>query len=138
MMRLISDASEMSKLSHPNILTFHATCLDEGSLAIISEYMANGNLKDRLADPNTPLPLPKRIRIAYEIAKGMAFIDGLRNEDMRKHDSLKSNNILIGRDWEIKIADYGQSNIKDLARTMTSIGSVAWTGTFPASIEIIS
>ncbi len=31
---------------------------------------------------------------------------------------------------EIKISDYGQDNIKDLARTMTSVGTVAWTGIY--------
>lgn len=92
--------------------------------------MPNGSLKDALANGNINLPISKRMKIAHEIAKGMLYLDSVDNYDIRKHDSLKSNNILIGRDWEIKISDYGQSNIKDLARTMTSIGSVAWTGTF--------
>ena len=42
---------------------------------------------------------------------------------------VQSNNILITRNLDVKITDFGQTNIKDLARTMTSISSVAWTGT---------
>lgn len=91
--------------------------------------MPRGNLKAALADASIPLPLPKKMKIAMEIAQGMNYLSHLPDPDMNKHDNLKSNNIMIGKDWEVKICDYGQSNLKDLARTMTSIGSVAWTGT---------
>lgn len=47
---------------------------------------------------------------------------------MRIHEDLKSNNILLDKDWVAKVADYGQNSIKDLARTVTSVGNVAWTG----------
>lgn len=58
----------------------------------------------------------------------MAYLTALPDTYMNTHDNLKSNNILIGRDWEVKITDYGHSNIRELARTMTSVGNVAWTG----------
>jgi serine/threonine protein kinase len=103
--------------------------------ALLSEYMPNGNLRDKLADTSLPLSLPKRIKIALDIATGLKYLDGCHDyEKIRKHESLKSNNIMIGRDWEIKIADYGQGHIKDLARTMTAIGNIAWTGTSLFSI----
>lgn len=35
---------------------------------------------------------------------------------------------MFTKEWEVKVADYGQSNVKDLARTMTSVSNVAWTG----------
>eukprot|EP00026_Physarum_polycephalum_P016921 Phypoly_transcript_17970.p1 GENE.Phypoly_transcript_17970~~Phypoly_transcript_17970.p1 ORF type:complete len:237 (+),score=52.78 Phypoly_transcript_17970:77-712(+) len=117
----------MSQMNHPNILKFHGVCLDEGAVSLITEYMPYGNLKDKLAESGS-LPLPMRIQIAIDIANGMKFLDSCHdNLALRKHDSLKSNNIMIGKDWEVKITDYGQTSIKDLARTMTSIGSIAWT-----------
>lgn len=127
MLRLLGDASYMSTLTHPNILGFHAVCLENNHLCMLSDFMHRGNLKAMLADSSIQLPMSRRVRIAQEIANGMAFLTGLSEPDMQKHDNLKSNNILIGKDWEVKVSDYGQSNIKDLARTMTSVGSVAWT-----------
>lgn len=45
--------------------------------------------------------------------------------------NLKSTNILVNPDtYEVKISDYGQGDLKDLGRTMTSIGTVAWTGNY--------
>jgi serine/threonine protein kinase len=47
------------------------------------------------------------------------------------HGNLKSGNVLVNLDrCEVKLTDYGQGSLKDLARTMTSIGTVAWTGKF--------
>lgn len=38
LMKLITDASYMSKLTHPNILSFRAVCLDENCI-FISQFM---------------------------------------------------------------------------------------------------
>lgn len=90
--------------------------------------MSKGNLKALLADNNVTLSLKHRIKIALDIANGMSYLSNHADHDIRNHNNLKSNNIMVGKEWEIKIADYGHSNLKELARTMTSIGSVAWTG----------
>lgn len=90
--------------------------------------MAKGNLKALLADNFVTLTLNHKIKIALDIANGMAHLTSHSDPDIRMHNNLKSNNILVGKEWEVKIADYGHSNLKELARTMTSVGSVAWTG----------
>eukprot|EP00026_Physarum_polycephalum_P001822 Phypoly_transcript_01825.p1 GENE.Phypoly_transcript_01825~~Phypoly_transcript_01825.p1 ORF type:complete len:934 (+),score=138.65 Phypoly_transcript_01825:235-3036(+) len=127
LLRLLGDSAIMSKLSHANLLQFYAVCLDNNHLAMISEFMPRGNLKELLADTSINLPMSKRMKIAHDIACGMSYLTNVPYEEMNKHDNLKSYNILLGKDWEAKIADYGQSNLKELARTMTSVGSVAWT-----------
>jgi len=43
--------------------------------------------------------------------------------------NLKSGNIFVNLErGETKVTDFGQGSLKDLGRTMTSIGTVAWTG----------
>jgi serine/threonine protein kinase/ABC-type branched-subunit amino acid transport system substrate-binding protein len=127
LLKLIGDSAYMSKLNHPNILPFYAVCMEPGRLSIISEYQPKGNLKALLQDPNLQLSFSKKVKIALGIAKGMSYLTTLADPSMQMHDNLKSNNVLIGRDWDVKIADYGHSNIRELARTMTSVGNVAWT-----------
>ncbi len=68
--------------------------------------------------------------LAKQIAAGMAYLES-QTEDpwLAVHGNLKSSNILVIRDtMEVKICDFGQGNLKELARTMTSVGTVAWTG----------
>lgn len=66
--------------------------------------------------------------MVLSLARGMAFLTSLPDLNMQIHDNLKSNNVLIGKDWDVKVADYGHNNIRELARTMTSVGNIAWTG----------
>jgi hypothetical protein len=127
MLKLVGDSAYMSKLQHPNILPFFAICLEQDKLMILSEYESKGNLKLLLADTNIQLSLARKMKIALGIANGMAFLTSLPDSAMCKHDNLKSSNVLINREGEVKIADYGHSNIKEIARTMTSVGNVAWT-----------
>lgn len=58
-----------------------------------------------LSDKFEPLPWIKRIHIAIEVAKGMQYLHsrGLMHRD------IKSENILVGHDWEIRIIDFGTS-----------------------------
>lgn len=68
------------------------------------------------------------MKIALDIAQGMSYLTTRDKPVLQMHDNLKSNNILIAKDWSAKIADYGFNNIRELARTMTSVGNIAWTG----------
>jgi Protein tyrosine and serine/threonine kinase len=43
--------------------------------------------------------------MALGIARGMAYLTALPDESMKVHDNLKSNNILIGNDFDVKVAD---------------------------------
>lgn len=127
LLKLLGDSAYMSKLQHPNLLTFHAVCLKPDNLTILSEYEYKGNLKAHLADSSVQLSFARKLKIAHGLAQGMAYLTALPDVPMSTHDNLKSGNVLIGKDGEVKIADYGHSNIKELARTMTSVGNVAWT-----------
>lgn len=123
---LISDVSLLSKTHHPNLLTVYGVCLKKNNISIILDYVANGSLRDIL-NSDKAIPYDKIVKVAAQVASGMQFLTSQSDEQLRIHDNFKSNNILVTNDWQVKITDYGQTNIKDLARTMTSISSVAWT-----------
>jgi hypothetical protein len=125
--RLIGDSAYMSKLNNPNLLRFHAVCIEPGHLTIISEYVPKGNLRLLLNNTSVQLPLARKVKIALSLAQGMAYLTSVPDAAMQMHDNLKSNNVLVTKDWEVKVADYGHSNIRELARTMTSVGNIAWT-----------
>jgi len=124
---LLSDAAVLRKLSHPNVLPFYGICLDPGHIALVVEYAAKGSLRKVLTDDATPLSWPQRYKIAKEIASGMNYLNQYPDDHVHLNDNLKSNNVLIMKDGEAKITDFGQTSVKDLARTMTSISTVCWT-----------
>lgn len=127
LIKLVSDAALLHKLNHPNLLPFRAICLEPGRVSIIMDYIPKGDLRKILSEEMIPMPLSRALKIARDIASGMQFLTSHPDEDLHIHESFKSNNILVTKEWEVKITDYGQRGIKDLARTMTSITSVAWT-----------
>lgn len=60
----------------------------------------------------------------------MEYLSSITDHQWLVTFALKSPNVLITRDkLEVKLCDVGQGNLRDLARTMTSVGTVAWTGT---------
>ena len=63
-----------------------------------------------------------------DVARGMAYLASFPDATMQMHDNLKSNNVMVGKEWDVRVADYGHSNIRDLAKTLTSVGNIAWTG----------
>lgn len=64
----------------------------------------------------------------FQIAEAMAFLSQFPDKDLNTHGNLKSGNVLVNTSkMEVKVTDHGQSSLKDLARTMTSVGTIAWT-----------
>eukprot|EP00026_Physarum_polycephalum_P007269 Phypoly_transcript_07327.p1 GENE.Phypoly_transcript_07327~~Phypoly_transcript_07327.p1 ORF type:complete len:535 (+),score=88.08 Phypoly_transcript_07327:138-1607(+) len=125
--RLTADVSLLSKIDHPNLLPVVGACVEEHHISIVTAFAARGNLRALLSDPGTSITMAQSLKIARDIAAGMEFLSKHPDPEIRIHDNFKSHNVLLMKDWEVKITDYGQANIKDLARTMTSVSNVAWT-----------
>lgn len=126
-LELTCNAVILSKISHPNLLPFYGVCLENQNVAIVTDYVSRGNLRELLSDENIPITLSRRLKMAKEIAAGLTYLSCYPDVGVRIHDNFKSHNIMVTRDWTIKIADFGQSSVKDLCRTMTSVSNVAWT-----------
>eukprot|EP00026_Physarum_polycephalum_P009468 Phypoly_transcript_09593.p1 GENE.Phypoly_transcript_09593~~Phypoly_transcript_09593.p1 ORF type:complete len:371 (+),score=47.50 Phypoly_transcript_09593:197-1309(+) len=126
-LELTSNAVILSRVSHPNLLPFYGVCLEDQSVSIITDYVSRGNLRELLSEEGIPIALSRRVKMAQEIAAGMTYLSMYPDLGVRIHDNFKSHNIMVTRDWTIKISDFGQSSIKDLCRTMTSVTNVAWT-----------
>jgi serine/threonine protein kinase len=67
------EVSILSRTSHPNIVRFVGGCTRMPHLAIVTEFVARGNLCALLADPSVSFPWSLKIRIATDVAKG-AFL----------------------------------------------------------------
>ncbi|NXF31358.1 DDR2 protein, partial [Nyctibius bracteatus] len=112
----------MSRLKDPNIIRLLAVCIADDPLCMITEYMENGDLNQFLSrqqagsppashapTPSLVLPTPGSYSdlrfMATQIASGMKYLSSLNFV----HRDLATRNCLVGKQYTIKIADFGMS-----------------------------
>jgi Tol biopolymer transport system component len=100
-MRFEREALSVAKLSHPNILSIFEFGQDAGRAFVVTELLSGETLRARLRQG--ALPARRAVAYALQIAKGIAaaHAGGIVHRD------LKPENVMITRDDQIKILDFG-------------------------------
>lgn len=86
------------------------------SLGLVTAYVENGSLEKLIHHHDVRLPL--RLRFVYEIALGMNFLHNL--SPALYHHDLKPANILLDKDYHIKICDFGLAKWRKLTSEYTN------------------
>ena len=99
--RFLKHARSARRLRHRNIVTIHDAGEAAGTAYVAMEMLEGESLRKILDDG--PLPVARAIRIAHEIASGLAYahLEGV------VHGGLKPSNIIILRSGVVKITDFG-------------------------------
>ncbi len=97
----------MRTVRHKNIVLFIGAGKSQpGDVPfLVMEYMERGSLKDVLYDLSIDIDYDRKLSFAMDSARGMHFLHTL--EPPRIHRDLKSDNLLVSRDWIVKVADFG-------------------------------
>lgn len=118
---ILKEAKLMGVLRHPNITQLMGVCIRHPDICIITEFISRGNLYRVLHLPNIVIALEHLRGFALGVCKGMAYLHGAKI----MHRDLKCTNILVDKDWNCKVSDFGLSrSVGDT--TMTACGTPCW------------
>jgi serine/threonine-protein kinase len=98
----VREAQALAKLSHPNVVSVFDVGEVDGLPYIVMEHLPGFSLKQRI-DRDGPLSVADAVRLAVEIANGLAFA----HSKGIIHADLKPSNVLLTDDGHAKIADFG-------------------------------
>ncbi|XAR50821.1 Non-specific serine/threonine protein kinase [Bertholletia excelsa] len=119
----LNEIGMISALQHPNLVKLYGCCVEGNQLLLIYEYMENNCLSRALFGQNAnyrvKLNWPTRLKICLGIARGLAY---LHEESALKvvHRDIKTSNILLDKDLNAKISDFGLAKLYEEENTHIS------------------
>uniref|UniRef100_A0ACD5UES5 Uncharacterized protein n=1 Tax=Avena sativa TaxID=4498 RepID=A0ACD5UES5_AVESA len=121
----LREISIMKRVRHPNVVLFMGAVTKCPHLSIVTEYLPRGSLFRLIskAASGEMLDLRRRLRMALDVAKGINYLHYLNPPIV--HWDLKTPNMLVDKNWSVKVGDFGLSRFK--ATTFISSKSVAGT-----------
>ncbi|KAF3788790.1 putative LRR receptor-like serine/threonine-protein kinase [Nymphaea thermarum] len=103
----------LTKVHHKYLVSFYGFCEEGENMVLLYEYMSGGNLMELLSDDSNSSMVvgwKQRLEIALSSATGLEYLhSGCRPPII--HRDVKTSNILLNKNLEAKIADFGLSKI---------------------------
>jgi eukaryotic-like serine/threonine-protein kinase len=125
--RFRREARAVARLSHPNIVTVIDRGDDDGRQYIVFEHVEGENLKE-LVLRSGRLSVRRALELALAIADGLSFA----HDHGLVHRDVKPQNILLSREGEVKVTDFGIARSLHMEHGMTQTGTVLGTGEYLA------
>ncbi|XP_019456126.1 PREDICTED: serine/threonine-protein kinase CTR1 [Lupinus angustifolius] len=121
----LREVSIMKRVRHPNVVLFMGAVTKRPHLSIVTEYLPRGSLYRLIHRPASGevMDARRRLRMILDVAKGINYLHCLKPPIV--HWDLKSPNLLVDKNWTVKVCDFGLSRFK--ANTFLSSKSFAGT-----------
>ncbi|HTO88643.1 MAG TPA: protein kinase [Thermoanaerobaculia bacterium] len=103
--RFEQEARSASALNHPSIVTIHEIGSADSTFFIAMELVEGRTLREVLGDG--PLPIRRLLDLAVQMAEGLAKAHGAGIV----HRDLKPENVMVTRDGNAKILDFGLAKL---------------------------
>lgn len=124
--RFVKEAKLAGRLQHPNVVTVYEVGREQDVSFIAMEYVDGESLNHAVAE-GAGLDTAARLEIVRQVALALQHA----HERGVVHRDIKPGNILVTKDRQVKVADFGigkllSSGTADLTRTGQMLGSPAY------------
>ncbi|XAR56456.1 Non-specific serine/threonine protein kinase [Bertholletia excelsa] len=114
----LAEVNTIGKVDHFNLVKLIGYCSERSNRLLVYEYMTNGSLDKWIFNSEKAKVLTWRMRqkIIHGVAKGLEY---LHEECSRNiiHFDIKPQNILLDRDFNPKISDFGLARLIDQSQS---------------------
>ncbi|KAK1371905.1 putative serine/threonine-protein kinase SIS8 [Heracleum sosnowskyi] len=116
----------MKRVRHPNVVLFMGAVTRPPNLSIVTEFLPRGSLYRLIHRPNNQLDVRRRLRMALDAARGMNYLHNC--SPVIVHRDLKSPNLLVDKNWVVKVCDFGLSRMKHstFLSSRSTAGTAEW------------
>ncbi|KAF3517164.1 hypothetical protein DY000_02059949 [Brassica cretica] len=113
--QLRAEVKHLFRIHHKNLITMLGYCNEGDKLAVIYEYMANGNLKQHISENSpTVFSWEDRLGIAVDVAQGLEYLHTCCTPPII-HRNVKCTNVLLDENFNAKLGGFGLSRAFDAA-----------------------
>ncbi|XP_078153664.1 putative receptor protein kinase ZmPK1 [Carex rostrata] len=124
-----AELSVICQISHMNLVRIWGFCSEKLHWILVTEFVENGSLDKALFGTGTSsilLGWKQRYKIAIGVAKGLAY---LHHECLEQviHCDVKPENILLDREFDPKITDFGLSKLLHRSRVNSMLSRIRGT-----------
>ncbi|GLW47814.1 serine/threonine protein kinase [Streptomyces sp. NBRC 14336] len=127
--RFIREAKSVARLAHPNVVQVFDQGTDGSYVYLAMEYIAGCTLRDVLRERGALQP-----RAALDILEPVLAALGAAHRAGFVHRDMKPENVLIGDDGRVKVADFGL--VRSVDSVTNTTGAVLGTVSYLAPEQI--
>jgi serine/threonine-protein kinase len=129
--RLFREARSAGVLSHPNIVTIYDMAEEDGLAYIAMEYVDGPTLDDimssgRAIEAGKLFTILRQTALAIDYAHAKGIV----------HRDIKPANIMLGRDGNVKVTDFGIAKINAAAESFTITGTLVGTPNYMSPEQV--
>ncbi|RLN44358.1 hypothetical protein BBJ29_006451 [Phytophthora kernoviae] len=136
------------QLSHPNVVRFFGLCVVPPSISLIFEFCEYGALDATLREHPEIWTMAAKLKAWLDACRAVAYLHSFSPPLL--HRDIKTDNFLVGQDFIVKLADFGEANLlrPRTDGTMTIAGTVDYmapemiiggkTARYDAAVDVYS
>jgi eukaryotic-like serine/threonine-protein kinase len=123
--RFRREARTAAKLNHPNIVGVYDNGAEDGTNFIVMEFVEGRTLAEFIAGGGRLSP-NKAVEVAEAVCRALSYA----HEQGVVHRDIKPGNIMVTRDGQVKVMDFGIARLSTTAETVAQTAAVLGTAAY--------